>query len=369
MSSAQFLETAVSLSIQTAIVVTATAGLCRVVQHRSDLQSRLWAASHGVLLLLVAAALMLPHLRIAPPWPLEVTDVLSVVEAEIIIGRWLMTVWLIGVAISLGITLRGWWYAVRCLNQCVTVQTNELDGLPIDVSDEIRNRKITLLAGAEVAGPCCWQFHRPYILLPTSILSFDGSKLSFVLRHELAHLDLGHPLQLFLQRLVEALFWFHPFVWWSSMQAALTREFACDEAVIGSKVEVVDYLKALLAVLEQNAAANMPSRETLPFGAGTSVIARRAHRLTMLAHSPVDADAVRTPHCWGAFVALLLCGLVAASVWAPVDVVRSSRSLWSPWPKWTAATLLIVGVSVRDYEAYDPQSQLYELRDQSRRPR
>jgi hypothetical protein len=48
-------------------------------------------------------------------------------------------------------------------------------------------------------------------------------------------------------------------------------------------------------------------------------------------------------------------------VWLPVNSLASSRSIWSPWPAWSASLAGDLGVAVRDYEVFDPRSQLFEL--------
>ena len=48
-------------------------------------------------------------------------------------------------------------------------------------------------------------------------------------------------------------------------------------------------------------------------------------------------------------------------VWIPTDPLASSRSVWSPWPKWTAKTLHCFGINLRDYEKYDRRIQAYEI--------
>ena len=66
MSATQFLELAVSLSVQATLVVAATHGLGRLVR-RERTRSRLWAGCFVVLLLLVLAGLLLPHPRLIQP--------------------------------------------------------------------------------------------------------------------------------------------------------------------------------------------------------------------------------------------------------------------------------------------------------------
>lgn len=366
MSPGQFLEVAVSLAIQSAFIVVATSGMCRLVSRRSHLQSRLWAITHGALLVLIVMAAAFPHLRNLPRWSMSAAEIVDIADLQVILGHSLLTIWLIGATISVAFTVIGWWRTIRCLKQCVPIELETIEGLASDLISEFHQRKITLLVGPHIAGPCCWQFHQPYVVLPVALLSFDPAKLTFILRHELAHLVLGHPLQLFLQRIVESMLWFHPFVWWGSAQAGLAREFACDAAVIGTPNDVVAYLKTILAVLEQSTAAAAPSRETLAFGAGAGIVAKRARHLLSLSQSNCTVDARSlSPHGRMTTVALVAIAFSVTCVWAPVDVLQSSRSHWSPWPTWSASVLSHLGVAVRDYEMYDPEAQLYELRHQA----
>ena len=48
--------------------------------------------------------------------------------------------------------------------------------------------------------------------------------------------------------LVEALFWFHPLVWWIGARLVEERERACDEAVIQSGVAPQIYLTGISKV-------------------------------------------------------------------------------------------------------------------------
>jgi beta-lactamase regulating signal transducer with metallopeptidase domain len=56
---------------------------------------------------------------------------------------------------------------------------------------------------------------RPVLLLPTGITTrLTPPQLDAILRHELCHLRRHDNLTSAIHMLVEAVFWFHPFVWW-----------------------------------------------------------------------------------------------------------------------------------------------------------
>ena len=48
--------------------------------------------------------------------------------------------------------------------------------------------------------------------------------------------------------LVEAIFWFHPLVWWIERRMIDERERACDEAVLGAGNDPDEYVAGILTV-------------------------------------------------------------------------------------------------------------------------
>jgi hypothetical protein len=363
MNAVQFLEIAASVSLQVALVIASAACIRRLGRLTAQAECLLWTWAHGLILALSLVALTFPHLRLLLPDPPVASRALVTAQGQLAAGQVLLTVWLLGVAIS-GISLiAGWISAIRCLKSCRNIGREVLAVTGLSEDSMIDGRSVQFRTGAQVAGPCCWQLHRPYILLPESILSFSVRDRLFILRHELSHLRLGHPLQLFVQRLVEILFWFHPLVWWSARQASLSREFACDEAVVATRSDVAGYLRTLLSVVEQSQSTSDSCRETIGFGVGTNVIVLRARRLVALAQ---QKDEVGVKPGAGRLLrpaALCLCGALCMLAWLPVNSLASSRSRLSPWPSWSAALARDLGLPARDYEAYDPRSQLFELRE------
>ena len=223
---------------------------------------------------------------------------------------------------------------------------------------------VSVLSSQTLAGPFCWQFHRPYIVLPEFLLGLTPSQLRFIVRHELAHLRTGHPLQLFLQRVVEVLFWFHPLVWWAARQVSRCREFACDDAAIDQPAQVADYLRTLLIVVEHSAVESEQGVPTLAFGRGQGMVASRARRLAEIARfgwTPHPSRRVLASAAMMWLVAVAAC----CTLWLPVNASASPRSTWSPWPLWSAQVLLEFGISARDFEVYDDRIELHELLEHS----
>ncbi len=81
--------------------------------------------------------------------------------------------------------------------------------------------------------PFVWGLWRGDIYLPTGFVSLrDPEHRQHILAHELSHvLRLDAAVNL-LQILAQAIFWFHPLVWWANIRIRQEREKCCDEMAI-----------------------------------------------------------------------------------------------------------------------------------------
>jgi bla regulator protein BlaR1 len=87
------------------------------------------------------------------------------------------------------------------------------------------------------------------LLLPAGIAErLTPPQLEAVLAHELCHVRRRDNLLALIHMLVEALFWFHPLVWWIGTRLVEERERACDEAVLSLGSEPRVYAEGILNV-------------------------------------------------------------------------------------------------------------------------
>jgi bla regulator protein BlaR1 len=71
------------------------------------------------------------------------------------------------------------------------------------------------------------------LLLPAGITDrLTPPQLKAIVAHELCHVRRRDNLATALHMGVEALFWFHPLVWWLGARLMEERERACDEEVL-----------------------------------------------------------------------------------------------------------------------------------------
>ncbi len=90
---------------------------------------------------------------------------------------------------------------------------------------------------------------RQILLLPAGMVErLAPRQLEAVLAHELSHVRRRDNLLAAIHMIGEALFWFHPLVWWIGARLVEERERACDEAVLSLGNEPHDYAEAILSV-------------------------------------------------------------------------------------------------------------------------
>jgi uncharacterized protein (TIGR03435 family) len=89
------------------------------------------------------------------------------------------------------------------------------------------------------------------LLLPADISTrLDGAQLEAVLAHEVAHIERSDNLFAAVHMFVEAMFWFHPLVWWIGSRMIEERERACDGDVLQSGSDAEAYAGAILKVCQ-----------------------------------------------------------------------------------------------------------------------
>jgi uncharacterized protein (TIGR03435 family) len=92
---------------------------------------------------------------------------------------------------------------------------------------------------------------RPVLLWPRAITDrLSDAQIEAVLAHELAHVRRHDNLAATVQMAVQAVFWFHPLVWWLGVRLIEERERACDEDVIRQGSEPHVYAQSILRTCE-----------------------------------------------------------------------------------------------------------------------
>ena len=117
---------------------------------------------------------------------------------------------------------------------------------PLDIEAPIPVRRT-----ASTLEPGIFGIFQPILLLPDGIVThLAPEQLDTILAHELCHWRRKDNLTAAIHMLVEALFWFHPLVWWLGGRMLIERERACDETVIQSGSNRRVYAEGILKVCQ-----------------------------------------------------------------------------------------------------------------------
>ncbi|HZF31554.1 MAG TPA: M56 family metallopeptidase [Gammaproteobacteria bacterium] len=113
-------------------------------------------------------------------------------------------------------------------------------------------------SSAALVEPALVGIVRPVLLLPPGVGEhLTRAQLDAVLAHELCHFERRDNLTAAVHMFVEAVFWFHPLVWWVGARLVEERERACDEAVVGAGHDGRTYAEGILNVCEHYVASSL----------------------------------------------------------------------------------------------------------------
>ncbi len=143
-------------------------------------------------------------------------------------------------AIGCGALVLSWWMRWRRMQ----VALHMASPVPLGIG-------IPALSSASILEPGVFGVFRPVLLLPDGIGDrLAPAELQAILAHELCHVRRRDNLATWMHMVVEAVFWFHPLVWWLGARLMDERERACDEEVLRMGSEAEAYAEGILKVCE-----------------------------------------------------------------------------------------------------------------------
>jgi Zn-dependent protease with chaperone function len=117
------------------------------------------------------------------------------------------------------------------------------------------SKPITIAKSEDLRVPAAIGFWSRAIVLPAwAMRELPPEDLNVILLHEFAHLRRGDDWTNLIQKIVRALFFFHPAVWWIENRLSVEREMACDDAVLAETANPHAYATCLVSLLEKSLA-------------------------------------------------------------------------------------------------------------------
>src|SRR5581483_6024845 len=114
-------------------------------------------------------------------------------------------------------------------------------------------RQVQVSVSDRVTVPTAVGFFRPMVILPAwTVDELSLEELNAVVLHEMAHLRRWDDWSNLAQKVIRALFFFHPAVWWIDNRLTLEREMACDDLVLAETSNPRAYAECLVSLAEKN---------------------------------------------------------------------------------------------------------------------
>ncbi|MBN1791508.1 MAG: hypothetical protein JW830_13485 [Bacteroidales bacterium] len=201
---------------------------------------------------------------------------------------WLVGFLFVGIRITGGTLLARVNLRKNLMDPEVTMQNNfdriqNLLKLPVVVKLRITTRTIS---------PMVIGLFKPMVIIPVAAISgLSASQIEAVLFHELAHIRRFDHFLIILQAIAEQVLFFNPTAWFLLHEINLERENCCDDFVVKTNNNTINYIKALTMIQEMNLQTNLPANAIT--GKSNHLLAR-VRRLVKpeLKHSPAFRLAV-----------------------------------------------------------------------------
>jgi beta-lactamase regulating signal transducer with metallopeptidase domain len=190
----------------------------------------------------------------------------------------------------------------------------EMESLPAElrslIDDAQKSRPVSVLVSDQLEVPTAIGFHNAAVILPAWMVeSTPAEELKYILLHELAHLRRRDDWTNLAQKILKALLFFLPSVWWIERRLSLDREMACDDAVLVHSGTPVGYAECLARVAERS----FLRRQIALAQAAVGRVRQLTERVTRI----LDPNRPRATQLWkpavpAVMVVALLCAVPAS---------------------------------------------------------
>lgn len=182
----------------------------------------------------------------------------SALKTEVfhVVSQWVFGLYLCGVTWLLARLIGGIWGGHKLYRSAEIVHDLSLLMVVEKLARTIGLKFAPTVAWChEVTIPVVIGIVRPIILLPTALVSgLTPDQLQALVLHELSHIRRLDPIVNLIQRMIEAVLFFHPAVWFVSRRISIERENAADDLVLAAGWDRPNYADALVRMAELTSA-------------------------------------------------------------------------------------------------------------------
>jgi bla regulator protein blaR1 len=263
----------------------------------------------------------------------------------------LALLWLCGFVTVIALTWLRWRRVTATMRAAQPMSDGREVGVLRNLERSAGLRKpIAFCMSASSLEPGIFGIIRPVLLWPKTISQhLQDAHLEAILAHEVWHVRRRDNLAAAAHMVVEALFWFHPLVWWLGARLIEERERACDEEVLrlGNPPQI--YAESILKTCEFCMGSPLPCVSGVTGADLKQRIVRimtpdSAMKLTLARKLILGAMAI------GALAGPILVGLVKA----PLVNAQTPQANAGPKPA-------AVGTSQEPAHWLAPQNQVYHV--------
>ena len=168
-----------------------------------------------------------------------------------LLPAFLVAVWLFGFALVLSV----WCVRLRKMSAAMRRAALMREGREVEALRRVERIagtcRIEMLVSSASLEPGIFGIMHPILVWPEGISEhLEDAHLEAILAHEVWHVRRRDNLAAALHMVVEAIFWFHPLVWWVGARLVDERERACDEEVLELGSERQVYAESILKTCE-----------------------------------------------------------------------------------------------------------------------
>jgi beta-lactamase regulating signal transducer with metallopeptidase domain len=161
--------------------------------------------------------------------------------------------WVVVASAGLARVVAGLLQVGRVRGRCESIRVEEL---PASVRESLARfasrRTVRVCLSDAVRVPTAIGFFNPVVVIPRWLFAeLPEPQLNQVVLHELAHLARWDDWTNLAQKILRAVMFFHPAVWWIDQRLSLEREMACDDAVVAATEDRTSYAQCLAMLAEK----------------------------------------------------------------------------------------------------------------------